>query len=181
VTHRPTLYTLSKGSTVRHLLIEGDDPGAKTLSQLVDGVRTVVAIGTHYEMDQKAISVMQDCMKNEDFEYRKDGDPPVFESRKAIIALTTTMGYTTVYDPKCKKGLNMLGQAPLAQWQGWVDKLGNDYEYGFTGTTIYVQPKVTANHGLNLTPKDNQEFIATLKKAIEIRKSLGPEQELVIG
>jgi hypothetical protein len=176
-----TVYTLHHRSTVRHLLIEGDDNGAKTLSKLEDGERTVVATGTHYEMDQKATSVMREWIKNEGFRYRKDGDPPVFESLEAIVALTTSVGYQHIYDPNYKTMRNMLGQVPLAQWQGRKDTLGNDCEYGFTGTTIYVQPRVTANHGVNMKPKDNQELMETFRKAIAIRKSLGPEQELVIG
>lgn len=175
------VYTLHKGSAVRHLLIEGDDNAAKTLSKLEDGERTVVATGTHYEMDQKATSLMGEWMKNEGFKYRKDADPPVFESLKAVVALTTLVGYQHVYDPKCKNMRNMTGLVPLAHWQGWKDTLGNDYEYGFTGTTIFVQPRVTANHGVNMRPKDNQELMETFRKAIAVRKSLGPEQELVIG
>jgi hypothetical protein len=97
---QPTLYTLHKGSMVRHLLIEGDDPGAKTLSRLDNGVRTVVATGTHYEMDQKAMSLIKDWGQSEGFKWRSDDGPPVFESLPEIIALTKLMGHTELYDFK---------------------------------------------------------------------------------
>src|SRR6266702_2691919 len=109
---RPTLFTLYERSRVRHLLIEGSDPGEMSLCQLVDGVRTVVATGTQYEMDKKAHSVMQEWMGQEGFEYKKQGDPPVFEPLKHAITLAMLMGHTKVVDPKCKQGLNLLGQVP---------------------------------------------------------------------
>lgn len=52
--NRPTLHTLYKGREVRRLLIEGDDPGAMTLSQVVGGARTLIVNGTSYEMNSKA-------------------------------------------------------------------------------------------------------------------------------
>jgi hypothetical protein len=177
----PTLFTLFQGSTVRHLLIEGNDPGVMNLSQLVDGVRTVVATGTSYEMNKKADFIVEEWMKKESFKYKKHGDPPVFESLKDAVTLALLMGHTGVFDPKSAKGLNNpLGQVPLASWQGWQDKSGSDYEYGFTGTTLYGQPKVTAKHGVNLTPKDNAEWIANVNKALQIRKALGPEHEFLL-
>lgn len=165
---------------MRHLLIEGSDPGAMNLCQLVDGVHSVVATGKQYEMEEKAHSVMTEWKTEEGFEYKKDGDPPVFEPLKHAIALAMLMGHTKVVDPKHKQPRNPLGQVPLASWQGWKDKSGADYEYGFTGSTLYGQPKVTAKHGVNMTPKDNTEFLASLKKVVEIRKALGPEHEFLL-
>ncbi len=176
----PTLFTLSEGSRVRHLLIEGNDPGAMSLCQLVDGVRTVVATGTQYEMDKKAQSIMREWTGQDGFKYKKREDPPVFEPLKHVIALALLMGYTKVIDPKCKQGPNLLGEVPLASWQGWKDKSGTDYEYGYTGSTLYGQPKVTAKHGVNMTPKDNTELFASMKKALEIRKALGPDDEFLL-
>jgi hypothetical protein len=181
VNSHPRLHTLSRGAKVRHLLIDGDDPAAKSLIQLENGVRTVVATGTEYEMGEKAKSMIRRWTKTEGFKRREDGGPPVFESLQPTMTLVTLMGYTKIYDPKQKKGRNLLGEVPLAQWPGWRDKNGADYEYGFTGTTIYGQPKVTAKHGLNMTPKTDEELFAALKKAIAIRKSLGPENTFIIG
>ena len=178
---RPRLHTLSQGSRVRRLLIEGNDLADKTLSQLVDGVRTVVARGKQYEVENKADSLMQEWIKNEGFEYRKEGGPPAFEPLQPTITLVMLMGYTKIYDPKQKKGMNLIGEVPLAQWQGWKDKNGEDYEYGFNGTTLYGKPKVTAKHGVNMTPKNNEELIAVLRQATQIEKSLGPVQTFILG
>ena len=164
---------------MRHLLIEGSDAGAISLCQLVNGVHTIVATGTQYEMDKKAQSMMAEWAQ-EGFKYKRDGDPPIFEPLKDAVALAILMGYTKVVDPKHKQQSNFLGQVPLASWQGWKDKSGTDYEYGFTGATLYGQPKVTTKHGVNMTPKDNAEFLASLKKVIEIRKALGPEHEFLL-
>jgi hypothetical protein len=175
----PTLFTLYHGSKVRHLLIEGNDPGSMSLGQLIDGVHTIVATGTQHEMDKKAQTIMTEWQR-EGFNYKKDGGPPAFEPLKHAVALAMLMGYTKVVDPKCKHDRNLLGQVPLASWQGWKDKSGADYEYGFTGSTLYGQPKVTAKHGVNMTPRDNAEFLATLKKVIEIRKALGDGHEFLL-
>jgi hypothetical protein len=178
---RPTLHTMYKGSMVRHLLILGDDPGAMKLTQITDGLMTVLAAGTKYEMDQQAMSLVQSWGKDEGFQYRNHSDPPVFESLNAIRVLLLEMGYTQVYDPKCKSLRNMIGSVPLAQWLGWIDKLGSPYEYGFTGTTVYGQPKITEKHGVNFRPETNQQFLEEMKKAVAIRKSLGPEQDFILG
>src|ERR1700688_4718745 len=99
LTYQPTLHSLSKGSTVRHLLIEGDDPGAKTLSKLENGVRTVIATGTHYEMDEQAMALIQEWCQKEDFKWRSD-DAPVWESLGEVVALAKLMGHTSLYDSK---------------------------------------------------------------------------------
>jgi len=171
----PTLYTLNKGWTVRHLLIEGDDPGAKTLSKLENGIRTVVATGTHYEMDQKAMSLIQEWCQKEDFKW-KDDDAPVWESRREIIALAKLMGHTSLYDARY-----ITAQAvPLDRWQGCRDKNGDDYQYAYNLTTIEAWPKVTAKHGINMKPATKEEFLREMQKAIEIRKDLGPEQKFML-
>jgi len=181
VSTRPRLHTLFQGTKVRHLLIEGADPGAKNLIQLENGVPTVIFTGKQYEVEQKAHSLMAEWSKTERFEYRKDGDPPAFEALRPTITLVTLMGYTRIHDPKQQKGMNLIGVVPLAQWRGWKDKNGDDYEYGFDGTTIFGQPKVTAAHGVNMEPKTNEEFVATLKKVGELRKSLGPTHTFILG
>lgn len=105
----PRLHTLSHGAKVRHLLIEGDDPATKRLIQLENGVRTVVATGTEYEMGEKAKSMMRQWTKADGFKRREDGGPPVFESLQPTIALVTLMGYTKIYDPKQKNGTPFRG------------------------------------------------------------------------
>jgi len=180
VTAHFPLHTLFNGANVRHLLIEGDDPASESLIQLENGVRTVVARGTEYEMREKAKSLTRDWMTKEGFECTEDGGPPAYEPLQPTIAVATLMGYTKICDPKCKQGMNLLGEVPLASWQGWKDKNGDDYEYGFNGLTIFGRPKVTANHGVNMRPKTD-EFFAALKKAVEIRKSLGPDHQFLLG
>lgn len=172
---QPSLYSLHKGSTVRHLLVEGNDPGAKTLSRLDNGVRTVVATGTHYEMDQKAMALIQEWCENEGFKWRSDDGAPVWESLQGVVALAKLMGHTNLYE-----ATHIFGTAvPLDRWQGCRDKNGDDYQYGYTGTMIEALPRVTAKHGINMSPS-NEELFAMLSKSIEIRKALGPNRRFML-
>ena len=179
MTH-PRLHTLFQRAKVRHLLIEFADP-ASNLIQLENGVATVIFKGKQYEVEEKADLLMGEWIKTESFEYRKDDDPPVFEALRPTIALLMSMGYTKIYDPKQQKGMNLIGEVPLAQWRGWKDKNGDDYEYGFDGTTIFGQPKVTAAHGINMEPKTTEEFVAVLKQVVKLRESLGPTHTFILG
>lgn len=52
---------------------------------------------------------------------------------------------------------------------------------GFDGITIFGQPKVTTAHGVNMEPKTNEEFVATMKKVVELRKILGPTHTFILG
>ncbi|MGA8503615.1 MAG: hypothetical protein WB683_18835 [Candidatus Sulfotelmatobacter sp.] len=174
--NRPTLHTLHRGREVRHLLIEGDDHSARTLSQVFDGVRTVIDKGTTYEMNEKAQALWQGWMKSERFEYQKDGQPPAaFESLQAVVALLLLMKYKQIFDPKCvNPRTNPLGVVPLAQWKGWIDAKGDGYEYSYGGgPSLFGQPKITLKHG--------KDLIATLKKGAELSKSLGPSYTFTLG
>lgn len=172
----PTLYTVEKGSTVRHLLIEGDDPGAKTLSKLENGVSTVVDTGTHYEMDEKALALIKDLCQKEDFSWKND-NAPVWESLREIVALAKLMGHTSLHDVRYITAPDV----PLDRWQGCKDKNGDDYMYWYTGTTIVACPRVTAKHGVSMVLSTNtQELVAQLAKIGEIRKALGPERTFLL-
>ena len=168
-----TLRTLHRLSEVRHLLVQGDDLGAQVLSSLINGVRTEIDRGPVYKMEEKADSLMQEWMK-EGFEYRNESGPPVFEPLRDILALAKLMGYTSVTHRQ------HLASVPLDRWHGCKDRNDDDYEYGYTGLTIYAQPKVTAKHGVNMVPRTNEEFFAELKKAVQIRKGLGPDREFLL-
>jgi hypothetical protein len=98
-----------------------------------------------------------------------------------MVALLMRMGFTKIFDPAQKRGANALGELPLAQWQGRTDRRGDDYEYGYISMKLYAQPRVTAAHGVNMQPATNEEFFVEIKKAVEIRKSLGPDAEFVLG
>src|SRR5271156_6018974 len=67
------LDTFHRGSEVRHLLLEGEDHGARKLTTLINGVRTEMATGTTYEMDKQSHTVMEEWRK-EGFKYRRDED-----------------------------------------------------------------------------------------------------------
>jgi hypothetical protein len=177
LSQQPTLHSLHRGSTVRHLLIEGNDPGAKTLSRLDNGVRTVVATGTHYEMDQKAMALIEEWCQNEEFKWRGEDGVPVWESLRDVLALAKLMGHTSLYDFKH----NLPVTVPLDRWQGCKDKNGDDYQYGYTGTTIEACPRVTAKHGVSMVLSSNtQEMVGQLAKIIEIRRALGPDRKFVL-
>jgi len=175
LTDQPTLHTLHKGASVRHLLIEGDDPAAKTLSKLENAVRTVVATGTHYEMDQKAMALIQEWCEKDDFRWRGD-DARVWESLQDVVALAKLMGHTSLRDPQYITSPAL----PLDRWQGCKDKYGDDYQYAYTGMTIEACPRVTTKHGVNLTPATNQEALVELSKIAQIREALGPDRTFLL-
>lgn len=172
---------LYKGREVRHLLIEGDDPGAMTLSQVVGGARTVLANGTSYEVNKKADTMWQEWMKGEGFKYQKDGQFTAYESLQAVVAVALLMGYTVVHDPKCVNPRNPLGIVPLAKWKGWTDTNGDRYMYSLNDPSLYARPDVTARHRINLTPKTNAEMIDTVNEVGKIEEALGPAHTFVLG
>jgi hypothetical protein len=169
------LDTFHRGSEVRHLLLEGEDHGARKLTTLINGVRTEMATGTTYEMDKQSQTVMEEWRK-EGFKYRRDEDAPVFGPRKDVIALAKLMGFTRVIRPN-----KFPMQEPLDSWQGCRDSNGDDYEYALVVAMIHARAKLTAKHGINMAPKDNEELMATFKKAFEVRKALGPDCTFVVG
>jgi len=179
--NRPTLHTLYKGREVRRLLIEGDDPGAMTLSQVVGGARTLIVNGTSYEMNSKADAMWQEWMKVEGFEYQKDGQFTAYESLQAVVAVALLMQYTVIHDPKCVNGRNPLGPVPLAKWKGWTDTNGDSYMYSLNDPSLCARPDVTTRHRINLTPETNAEAIETLTKVGKIEKALGPAHTFVLG
>jgi len=171
------LHTAHKGSTVRHLLIEGDDPVAMTLSRLDNGVRAVVDKGTHDEMYQKAMSLIEEWGEREGFEYRSHGGPPAWESLRDTIALTKLMGHTTLYDATNSR---FPVPIPLDHWQGCKDKNRDDYEYAYTETMIEARPRVTAKHGVNAPPATTKDRVDWLRSVVKIRQKLGPELKFLL-
>jgi hypothetical protein len=179
--NRPTLHTLHKGREVRHLLIEGDDPGAMKLNQVVGGVRTVLANGTSYEMNKQADTMRQEWMQSERFEYQKHGQFTAYESLQAVVSIALLMRYKVIHDPKCVNLRNPLGVVPLATWKGWTDANGDSYMYSLNDPSLFGRPDVIARHPINLTPKTNAEMFETLSKAAQIEKTLGPSHTFVLG
>jgi hypothetical protein len=87
------------------------------------------------------------------------------------------MGHTGVYDSKH----NLPVTVPLDRWQGCRDANGDDYQYGYTGTTIEALPRVTTKHGVSMVLSTNtQEMVAQMAKIIEIRKALGPDRSFLL-
>jgi hypothetical protein len=175
--NRPTPHTLYRGREVRHLLIEGNDPGAMTLSQVFDGVRTVIDTGTSYEMSKKADAMWQEWITGEGFEYQKDGSFFAFESLEAVVALVLLMRYTVIHDSKCESPRNLTGVVPLVQWKGWTDKNGDSYMYSFSGgPSLYGRPDVAIRHSLKPL-KTIAEMADTVKK----ENALGPSHTFTLG
>lgn len=178
-------HTLAKekhpGREVRHLLIESENgPGATNLFQVSAGVVTKVASGTEYETRTKAEELAREWAKKEGFELSSDRNP-AFEPLKHTISLARFMGHRVLYDPRAKGGMNFTGAVPLEKWAGMAAKNGGGYEYAFTGTKILARPTLPPNHGLDMNPKDNQEWAATMQKVVQILNTVGPGDEFVLG
>jgi hypothetical protein len=169
------LRTFSLGSDVRHLLIQGEDNASWTLSTLINGVRTEVEHGPLYKMEESADTLTKQWC-DEGLRWRGDNSPPVWEPLRHVVTLVKLLGHNTVMEA------GHLATIPLDRWTGCRDKNGDDYIYGYDGgMNLYAQPNVSARHGLNMEPKTNEEFIALTKKAIEIRKALGPDRHFFLN
>jgi hypothetical protein len=183
----PTLHTMVKDVTktsphqVRNLIVVPVDGSRVTvLMQLISGTQTEIATGTEHEMGQKADSVMQEWAK-EGFRYQREREP-AYEDLKSAVTLAMLMGYEVVYDPTYVdvRRMNLTGTVPLAKWPGRSGKNGGGYQYAFTGTTILASPTLPPGHGINMAPS-TEEFIQTMRQAIELRKTVGSLVELVLG
>lgn len=99
------------------------------LAELADGVEKEIAIGTQFEMTQKADALIQEWVTDHGFKYRSPSDP-IFEPLDRTIELARKMGYTVVYDPRSRNlnpadgRLNATGAVHLAQWRGMTPKSG---------------------------------------------------------
>jgi hypothetical protein len=183
----PTLHTMVKDATkaspheVRHLVIVPVDGSRVTaLMQLIAGTQTEVATGTEYEMGQRADAVRQQWV-GEGFRFQREREP-AYEDLKSAVALAMLMGYKVVYDPAYAdvRRLNPMGRIPLPQWPGRAGKNGGGYLYAFTGTTLLASPQLPPGHGINMAPS-TEEFIQTMRKAIELQKTVGQFAELILG
>jgi hypothetical protein len=99
----------------------------------------------------------------------------VWESLHDVVALAKLMGHTSVFDFKH----NLPVTVPLDRWQGCRDKNGDDYQYGYAGTTIEAWPKVTARHGITMTPT-SEELLDWMGKVVKIRTALGPDRRFLL-
>jgi len=153
-----------------------------TLSQLVAGVQTRIATGTEYEMQKKARSLMRQWADSEGFRFPRK-DERVFESLKLTVTLVTAMRYRVVYDRQHvnPQEMNRTGAVLLTQWAGRTAKNGGDYEYALDRRSIVAQPILPPNHGLNLRPATNAEFLTVLRDAVKLRDALGPTVTFILA
>ncbi len=177
LTAHPTLQTFVKRGPyeVRHLLVAGDDPGAKSLIQIASGIGTEIATGTQYEMQEKEDELMQQWSA-EGF----NGEKRAFESWNRTMTLLTAMGYKVIYDPQLVniQRRNLTGAVPLTQWAGRRAKGGGEYEYAFDGNTLVAQPKLPP---MTLNYTTTAEFAKAMLEASKLRDSLGPTCEFVLA
>jgi hypothetical protein len=110
MTDRPTLQTFVKRGRyeVRHLLVAGDDPGANTLSKIVNGVHSEIATGTQYEMQKQEDELIREWIAEG---FKKEQG---FESWGRTLMLLTAMNYEVIYDPQHSdmRRLNLTGAVP---------------------------------------------------------------------
>lgn len=172
LTTHPTLQTFVKHDPyeVRHLLVAGDDPGAKTLSKIINGVHIQIAVGTQYEMQKQEGELMQQW-GTEGFK----GEQWAFESWSRTLTLLTAMGYHALYDPQ---PTNPIGRVLLTQWSGRRAKGGGEYEYAFDGNTLLAQPKLPP---MTLNYTTTAELAKAMLEASKLRDSLGPTLTFVLA
>jgi len=165
LTTHPTLLTFVKQGPyeVRHLLIAGDDPGAKTLSRIVSGVHTEIAAGTQYEMQKREGELVKQW-SSEGFRKQEQA----FESWSLTLTLLTAMGYHAIFDPQ---PTNPINRVLLTRWAGRTAKNGGEYQYAFDGNRLTAQPKLPP---MSLKGKTPVESAKAILEASKISDSLGP-------
>jgi hypothetical protein len=148
---------------------------------------STIADGTEYEMRQQAETLAREWIEKEGFRFPSER-VPVFESLKETIKLALIMGYTVVHDNKYinnnmtdPQKRNPLGVVPLADWPGMTAKNRGGYEYAFDGSTIVARPTLPPNHGLNMKPKNAEETVAVLQKAMALQKTVGDTATFLLG
>jgi hypothetical protein len=170
LTTHPTLHTFVKRGPyeVRHLLIAGDDPGAKTLSQIVVGVHSEIATGTQFEMQKQEGELMRQW-STEGFK----GEQRAFESWSRTLTLLIAMGYRAIFDPQLAniQRMNLTGRVLLTQWSGRTARGGGEYEYAFDGNTLAAQPKLPP---MTFNYATTAELAKAMLEASKLRDSLGP-------
>ena len=155
------------------------------LVELKNGIEREIAIGTQFEMTQKADALVQEWLAQDGFKYHSH-DNPVFEPLERTIALATKMGFTIVFDARLqnldlRRGrLNATGATPLSKWSGMTPKSGGGYLYALDGLKILARPTLPSNHGLNMTPT-SAEVPAVLLKAAKALDAVGPYAEFILG
>ena len=183
----PTLHTMVKDAKktsqhqVRHLVVVPVDGSKVTLlMQLISGTQTELATGTQYEMGEKADTVMQQWA-GEGFRFQREREP-AYEDLQSAVTLAMLMGYKVVFDPNYVnvRQRNLTGAVPLANWPGRSGKNGGGYLYAFTGTTLLASPQLPPGHGINMAPS-NEEFVQSMRRAMELQKTVGQFAELVLG
>ena len=166
---------------VRHLLIHPiKGESGNVLTKLISGVQSEIGTGKLYEVEQRADAVMQEWAR-EGFRYQREREP-AYEDLQSTVTLAILMGFKVVFDPAYAdvRRMNLTGAVPLAQWPGRTGKNGGGYQYAFTGTTILASPALPPGHGINMAPS-TEEFLQTMRQAIELQKTVGPFAELVLG
>jgi hypothetical protein len=181
---RPWLYaTLTKGKEVRHLLILFLNGSAATeLVQLSDGFDSSIATGTEYEMKEKADSIVQLWVTQDNFARPREGF--AFESLARTIALAMKMGYTTVYDRSYAKmdrpPFNLTGAVSLSTWPGMSPKNGGGYEYALDQMRLHARPTLPPSPEPLIAPSGGKEFAAFVLKHKAILDTVGPFAEFIL-
>jgi hypothetical protein len=185
---KPILHaTLTKapGKEVRHLLIDLVDGTRETkLVQLSAGVETTIAIGTQFEMDQKADELTKLWITSHGFKLQPK-NTPVGERLYRTIALAIRMGYTIVYDPDFKKidrpPFNLTGAVPLRKWPGMTPKNGGGYLYALDQMRFHAYPTLASSLIPNELAGDPKDFLTYFAKINDLLKTVGPSREFLLA
>jgi hypothetical protein len=173
------LYSLVKDELareVRHLLLREVNGASDTaLSYMAHGVNIGLESGTEYEMNQKAQSLAEQWKQQSGFRLPRKNEK-IFEPLVNIVQLARACAFQFVYGNS-----SIAAAIPLERWKGLTGKNGAPYEYAFEGMKIIAQPVFPADHGLNLHPSTNAETIEMMKQVVELRNSIGPTEEFVLG
>jgi hypothetical protein len=185
-TGKPNLYaTLTKAeSDPRYLIIQSVDGSRATeLSQMSNGVETLIGTGSEYEMRTKADELIKSWTKDEGFHWLSDREF-AWEPLSKAVALARRMGFIALYDASFKQmnrlPLNPLGVVALDGWPGMTPKNGGGYEYALGLLTLHARPTLSPNLLPTVAPTGGNEFAEFLLKHIELRNSVGPAAEFIL-
>jgi hypothetical protein len=166
-------YSLKNGQTkeVRHLILVPLNSSAETeLVQLTNGVESIRAAGTKFEMRAQADTLAQTWVNDEGFRRPNKGSL-VYEPLEPTVALALKLGYTSI--------LVNLQTVTLTTWPGMKAKNGGHYVYAIDRTKLHAEPMPAIQPAVPKDPKEAMAFLLEYNRALE--STFGPREAFALG
>jgi hypothetical protein len=186
-TDKPQLYaTLTNAAekSVRHLLVFFVDGSRETqLVQISDGVESLLLTDTEYETRERANTLIQQWVTQENFTRPRDGY--AFEPLERTVSLAKRMGFKVVYDARFKSmtwpNPNITGAVDLSLWPGMIPKNGGGYLYALDQMRLHARPTLPPSEEPLVAPTEGKEFAAFILKHKAVLDTVGSYREFILA